>query len=68
MFQQYNYAFCVILIGVQLLVPHTNIQIFLNKNIEEMGNHMSEETKPHIVKSHDINLDSDYVNWIHDVK
>ena len=29
---------------------------------------MSEETKPHIVKSHDINLDSDYVNWIHDVK
>ena len=33
-----------------------------------MGNHMSEETKPRIVKSHDINLDSDYVNWIHDVK
>lgn len=29
---------------------------------------MSEETKPRIVKSHDINLDSDYVNWIHDVK
>lgn len=29
---------------------------------------MSEETKPRMVKSHDINLDSDYVNWIHDVK
>ena len=29
---------------------------------------MSEETKTRIVKSHDINLDSDYVNWIHDVK
>ena len=28
---------------------------------------MSEETKPRIVKSHDINLDSDYVNGIHDV-
>ena len=25
---------------------------------------MSEETKPRIVKSHDINLDSDYINWI----
>lgn len=33
-----------------------------------MGKHMSEETKPRMVKSHDINLDSDYVNWIHDVK
>lgn len=29
---------------------------------------MPEETKPHIVKSHDISLDSDYVKWIHDVK
>ena len=29
---------------------------------------MSEETKPRMVKSHNINLDSDYVNWIHDVK
>ena len=29
---------------------------------------MFEETKPRIVKSHDINLDSDYINWIHDVK
>ena len=29
---------------------------------------MSEETKTRIVKSHDINLDSDYVNWMHDVK
>jgi hypothetical protein len=29
---------------------------------------MYEETKPHIVKSHDINLDLDYVQWIHDVK
>ena len=29
---------------------------------------MSEETKTRIVKSHDTNLDSDYVNWIHDVK
>ena len=38
------------------------------KNQEEMGKHMSEETKPRMVKSHDINLDSDYVNWIHDVK
>ena len=38
------------------------------KNLEEMGNHMFEETKPRIVKSHDINLDSDYINWIHDVK
>ena len=28
------------------------------KNLEEMGNHMLEETKPRIVKSHDINLDS----------
>ena len=37
-------------------------------NLEEMENHMSEEIKPRIVKSHDINLDSDYVNWIHDVK
>ena len=34
------------------------------KNLEEMGNHMFEETKPRIVKSHDINLDSDYINWI----
>lgn len=33
-----------------------------------MGNNMPEETKPHIVKSHDISLDSDYVKWIHDVK
>ena len=54
--------------GVRLLVPHTNIQIFLNKNIEEMGNNMPEETKPHMVKSHDISLDSEYVKWIHDVK
>lgn len=29
---------------------------------------MPEEAKPHIVKSHDISLDSDYVKWIHDVK
>ena len=29
---------------------------------------MSDETKIHIVKSHDISLDSDYVKWIHDVK
>ena len=28
----------------------------------------NEGTKPRIVKSHDINLDSDYINWIHDVK
>ena len=31
------------------------------KNLEEMGNHMFEETKPRIVKSHDIKLDSDSV-------
>ena len=24
--------------------------------------------KPSIVKSHDIHLDSDYVQWLHDVK
>lgn len=29
---------------------------------------MTEETKPHVVKLHDIKLDSDYVNWVHDVK
>lgn len=29
---------------------------------------MSEESKPHVVKSHDIGLDSDYVRWVHDVK
>lgn len=29
---------------------------------------MSEGSKPHVVKSHDIRLDSDYVGWIHDVK
>ena len=29
---------------------------------------MSEELKPHVVKSHDIRLDSDYVSWVHDVK
>ena len=29
---------------------------------------MPEETKPHMVKSHDISLDSEYVKWIHDVK
>ena len=29
---------------------------------------MSEESKPHVVKSHDIRLDSDYVIWVHDVK
>lgn len=29
---------------------------------------MSEESKPHVVKSHDIGLDSDYVSWAHDVK
>lgn len=29
---------------------------------------MFEETKPHIVKSHEISLDSDYVKWVHDVK
>lgn len=29
---------------------------------------MSEESKPHVVKSHDIGLDSDYVSWVHDVK
>ena len=29
---------------------------------------MSEEIKPHVVKLHDIKLDSDYVNWVHDVK
>lgn len=29
---------------------------------------MSEESKPRIVKSHDIRLDSDYVSWVHDVK
>ena len=29
---------------------------------------MSEESKPHVVKSHDIRLDSDYVSWVHDVK
>jgi predicted nuclease of restriction endonuclease-like (RecB) superfamily len=33
-----------------------------------MEDFMSEKTEPHIVKSHDINLDSDYVQWIHDVK
>ena len=29
---------------------------------------MSEESKPHVVKSHDIGLDSYYVSWVHDVK
>ena len=29
---------------------------------------MSEESKPHVVKSHDIRLDSDYVSWVYDVK
>jgi hypothetical protein len=29
---------------------------------------MSEEIKPHLVKSHDISLDVDYVEWIHDIK
>ena len=29
---------------------------------------MSEVSKPHVVKSHDIRLDSDYVSWVHDVK
>lgn len=29
---------------------------------------MSEESKPHVVKSHDIGLDSDYVSWVYDVK
>ena len=29
---------------------------------------MSEESKPHVVKSHDIGLDSDYVSWVHDVE
>lgn len=29
---------------------------------------MSEESKPHVVKSHDIRLDSDYVSWVHDVE
>ncbi|MFR0846984.1 MAG: hypothetical protein ACLSG9_03100 [Eubacterium sp.] len=29
---------------------------------------MSEKSKPHVVKSHDIRLDSDYVSWVHDVK
>lgn len=29
---------------------------------------MSEESKPHVVKLHDIRLDSDYVSWVHDVK
>lgn len=29
---------------------------------------MSEELKPHVVKSHDIRLDSDYVSWVYDVK
>ena len=29
---------------------------------------MSEELKPHVVKSHDIRLDSDQVSWVHDVK
>ena len=29
---------------------------------------MSEKTKSHVVMSHDIRLDSDYVNWVHDVK
>ena len=33
-----------------------------------MGNNMPEEANPHMVKSQDINLDSDYVKWIHDVK
>ena len=33
-----------------------------------MRNNMSEESKPHVVKSHDIGLDSDYVRWVHDVK
>ena len=33
-----------------------------------MRNNMSEESKPHVVKSHDIGLDSDYVSWVHDVK
>ena len=27
---------------------------------------MPEEIKPHIVRLHDISLDSDYVKWIHD--
>lgn len=29
---------------------------------------MYEESKPHVVKSHDIGLDSDYVSWVHDEK
>ena len=29
---------------------------------------MSEGSKPHVVMSHDIRLDSDYVSWVHDVK
>ncbi len=29
---------------------------------------MLEESKLHVVKSHDIRLDSDYVSWVHDVK
>ena len=29
---------------------------------------MPKEIKSHVVKSHDINLDSDYVKWIYDVK
>ena len=33
-----------------------------------MRNNMSEESKPHVVKLHDIRLDSDYVSWVHDVK
>ena len=33
-----------------------------------MRNNISEESKPHVVKSHDIRLDSDYVIWVHDVK
>lgn len=33
-----------------------------------MRNNMSEVSKPHVVKSHDIRLDSDYVIWVHDVK
>ena len=29
---------------------------------------MSEGSKPHVVKLHDIRLDSDYVSWVHDVE
>jgi predicted nuclease of restriction endonuclease-like (RecB) superfamily len=38
------------------------------KYLKEMENFMSEEIKPHLVKSHDISLDVDYVEWIHDIK